>query len=297
MKKFYTLICIPLSLFLLVSCSHQADETLGNESHDKNHSKVNENKLPDNPENNSEEDTQSNNTNHSSNQYESSDMGKNSTKGTSPKMVMQKIMQSINTSIPKLAPTQIPLNKDMFLTAAIKSDSNSFNIIFMQTSKPIAINHHTLNNVSMKNRISEFGAKKYKNPSQALASMNIPPTDLNKGNVDLGHGIKAISDAGAGHQYLSWNEGRWFINIDSPTDPQYANKNYPTAVELGKKIVSYLEDHMLPPPHDKGEIKISTWKNNNETKIQWQEQDIIYRLKTKREPIEALKMATSLESY
>ncbi|UOQ43325.1 hypothetical protein MUN89_15550 [Halobacillus salinarum] len=111
-------------------------------------------------------------------------------------------------------------------------------------------------------------------------------------NIDLGHDIKGSSDAGAGHQYISWNEGNWLIELDYPTDPKYAPKKNADNKELAKKIVEYLDTHYLPAPKDKGVIKIRGFKDSPQTLIRWQVDNVIYEIKSsENNPMETIKEA------
>ncbi|MFQ3543924.1 hypothetical protein Q7A53_07545 [Halobacillus rhizosphaerae] len=111
-------------------------------------------------------------------------------------------------------------------------------------------------------------------------------------NVDLGHGIQASQDAGAGHQYIVWNEGNWLIKIDYPNNPQNAPEKYPDNMDLATTIVDYLENHYLPAPKDKGVIKIRGFKDSPQTLIQWQKDQFVYVIESnKNNPMETIKKA------
>lgn len=111
-------------------------------------------------------------------------------------------------------------------------------------------------------------------------------------NLDLGHGIKGFTEGAAGHQYISWNEGKWLIEINFPTDPVYAINNYENAESLAKAIVTYLEDHFLPPPDQRGKIQINGFREHPETIIQWQKGNKVYVINQKTaNPLEALQIA------
>ncbi len=111
-------------------------------------------------------------------------------------------------------------------------------------------------------------------------------------NLDLGHGIKGFIEGAAGHHYISWNEGKWLIEINFPTDPVYAINNYENAESLAKAIVTYLEDHFLPPPDQRGKIQINGFREHPETIIQWQKENKVYVINQKTaNPLEALQIA------
>lgn len=111
-------------------------------------------------------------------------------------------------------------------------------------------------------------------------------------NMDLGHNIKAFSEGAAGHQYISWNEGKWLIEINFPTDTVYAIENYENAEVLAKEIVIYLEEHFLPPPDERGKIAINGFREHPETIIEWQEKNNVYVVQQQTaNPLETLQIA------
>lgn len=111
-------------------------------------------------------------------------------------------------------------------------------------------------------------------------------------NLDLGHEIMASRDGAAGHQYIIWNEGKWLIELNFPTDPEYAIKEYESAEALAKEIVAYLEEHFLPAPDERGKIQIDGWREHPETIIQWQKGNKVYEIQQNTSnPIEVLKIA------
>ena len=113
--------------------------------------------------------------------------------------------------------------------------------------------------------------------------------------VDLGYHIKAARDAGLGHQILTWNEGRWCLRVDCPTDTAYQDKRYPDKKQLAKDIVAYLEKNMLPAPHDIGIITINIWNKNQGTTIAWQENKTVYQISSS-DPMTALKVAVATKA-
>lgn len=118
--------------------------------------------------------------------------------------------------------------------------------------------------------------------------------DIEQTNIDLGNGIKGLVEGAAGHQYLSWNEGNWMIEIDFPSDPQYAVDDYEDAKSMAKSIVNYLEDHMLPAPGERGTIKVSGFNDRPETLIRWQQGTKVYEIDQQiSNPIEALQIAVN----
>ncbi|MBU5671745.1 hypothetical protein [Paenibacillus brevis] len=116
--------------------------------------------------------------------------------------------------------------------------------------------------------------------------------EIEQTNVDLGHGIKGHAEGAAGHQYISWNEGKWLIEVNFPTDPEYAVDDYDNGEAMAKAIVSYLEDHFLPPPDERGKIQINGFREHPETIIQWQEGTKVYVIDQKTaDPLDTLQIA------
>ncbi|QHE60550.1 hypothetical protein FHE72_05445 [Rossellomorea vietnamensis] len=111
-------------------------------------------------------------------------------------------------------------------------------------------------------------------------------------NIELGHGIKGLQEGAAGHEYLYWNEGRWLIKVDFPTDPQYKVDGYEGVEDMAKKVLDYLEKNYLPAPDDKGVITINGFKEHPETVVKWQEGKTVYTITSKeKEPFSALDTA------
>ncbi|MGG4169429.1 hypothetical protein ABEW00_18465 [Rossellomorea vietnamensis] len=130
----------------------------------------------------------------------------------------------------------------------------------------------------------------YNSPEEAAAQIE-GYEKIDQTNIDLGHGIKGLQGGAAGHEYLYWNEGRWLIKVNFPTDPQYKIDGYDGAEDMAKKVVDYLEKNYLPAP-DKGVITINGFKEHPETVVKWQKGKTVYTITSKeKEPFVALKTA------
>jgi hypothetical protein len=136
---------------------------------------------------------------------------------------------------------------------------------------------------------SEVQKKSYESKEKATQAIE-NYRRLEQTNTDLGHGIQAFVEGAAGHQYISWNEGRWLIQIDFPSDPIYAYEPYTDGIDLAKKLVDYLETHYLPAPEDKGIISIRCFKDSPQTLIQWQKETDVYQITSKNGlPLETIE--------
>ncbi|WP_421383858.1 hypothetical protein ACOJQI_04555 [Bacillus salacetis] len=131
----------------------------------------------------------------------------------------------------------------------------------------------------------------YNSPEEAAQAIE-DYRQLQQTNTNLGHDIHGFVEGAAGHQYISWNEGRWLIQIDFPSDSQYALEPYEDGIKLSKDIVEYLETHYLPAPEERGLIKIRSFKDSPQTLIQWQKEKSIYKIQAENgKPFEAIQKA------
>ncbi|AYC28458.1 hypothetical protein [Paenisporosarcina cavernae] len=113
-------------------------------------------------------------------------------------------------------------------------------------------------------------------------------------NLDLGHGIKAWEEGAAGHDYITWKEGNWTIQIDYPNDPEYALPGYEKGQDVAKAMVDYLEKNYLPAPDKVGVIRVTGFNQHPETSIQWQVGKTLKQLYVKTDdPLEALEIAVN----
>jgi len=192
-------------------------------------------------------------------------------------------------------PTSFTLEKGEYLGAAIPSNTaDAFKVNFYATNKSVAINDASLTASGSKVPVlASYEMKSYKDPNQSEifpeTDLKDIPTDM---AVDLGHGIQGLSEGAAGSQYLTWQEGRWTLQIRSVSEDKMNNPG------IAKRMVEFLESHTLPVPKDKGYINVeypSGGKSVHVT-ISWQDGNNIYQLKTDQVPLEALGMAVSVKS-
>ncbi|MCT1902362.1 hypothetical protein [Oceanobacillus sojae] len=121
--------------------------------------------------------------------------------------------------------------------------------------------------------------------------------EVEQTNIDLGHGVKALSEGATGHNYVSWNEGKWLIRVNAPTDPELATGNYKDGEELARAVVDYLETNYLPAPDERGVIEIADFDEHPGTVIRWQKGSTVYEIDESTDnPIDALQIAVESES-
>lgn len=192
-------------------------------------------------------------------------------------------------------PTSFTLEKGEYLGAVIPSNTaDAFKVNFYATTQSVAINDQSLTASDSKIPVlASYEVKTYKDPNQTEifpeTDLKDIPTDM---AVDLGHGIKGMSEGTAGSQYLTWQEGRWTLQIRSVFEDKMNNPG------IAKKIVEYLESHTLPVPKDKGYINVEYPSGGKSVRvtISWQDGHQIHQLKTDQVPLEALGMAVSVKS-
>ena len=218
--------------------------------------------------------------------------------GTSPQTqreLRNEIGKALNTSVPVMLPAEIPLESGGYPAASTVSQTAHYEVNYNRTDSPAELNSEAASKGTL---IATVSGTEYKDASAAQDSISGYETaDLSSADqiLDLGHSIKAVEDAGLGHAYLTWNEGRWCISIDSPNDPAYKNDKYPDNIQLAKDIVAYLEDAMLPAPQKIGVISIVIWNTCYSTAVEWQNDKTVYQVLS-GDPMTALKTAVAMEA-
>lgn len=206
---------------------------------------------------------------------------------------LKQIASKLNTRAPIMLPTDVPIGQGNFLTAITNSETWYYNVQLFETKEPTDIDSQATSKGSL---LATVEGTVYKDEASAKAAVGgYIQVDASQGNaIDLGHTIQGVMSGAAGHVYIVWNEGRWCIKLDSPTDPAYQNSKYPDSKKLAENIVTYLHDNALPAPYDIGVITIHNWKNSNGTTIQWQHHETVYQV-TSQDPMIALKIAVAME--
>lgn len=144
--------------------------------------------------------------------------------------------------------------------------------------------------------IASFSGTLYNSPDEAKARLaefmegkTVP--NVKEAQIDIGHGIMGYGEGAAGHAYFSWEEGRWTLAISSMTEDEMNNP------EIARKMVDYLEQYALPAPKEQGIVYVHYPYGGTsvEVDIRWQENEMLYELTTELVPLDALRMAVSVE--
>ena len=234
---------------------------------------------------------------------QSSDSGQSTSTTTTPKPkpatppktqkeAIGDLASAIKTKVPLMLPTIVPVTQGKFLTGTTHSETWYYKVSLFETAHPAIINTRSAYSGAL---IATVEGTEYKDEASAKASINgYTKVDPTQGfSIDLGHGIKAVENAGMGHSYLMWNEGRWSLNIDSPNDTTYKNKKYPDSKKLAQDVVAFLDQNGLPAPQSMGVIMINNWNKSYGTTITWQNHQMTYQV-TSSDPFAALKVAVAM---
>ncbi len=203
--------------------------------------------------------------------------------------VLEAIKGEIKTDLEVKLPQELPLLESEYLTAVIKSDNNSYSVVFYKNNEPMQLNSEELLN-SSSSAIEIASLQVSKKASQQESDDEISFQDFSSiggEEVDLGYNIKGYQDAGAGSVFTSWNEGRWALATRTLTSES------DKGVELAKRSVEYLEKNHLPAPKQNGTIHLDTEGNGNLAK--WQDVEVVYILDQVKEPLDMLKILVSFK--
>lgn len=217
------------------------------------------------------------------------EFGTETQQDASPEEVIRETENELNTGVPVKLPASINVTPDYHLTAMTTSEQKHYEVMFYETEQSIPINDEKLNNMDFST--VKFKATRYESPEEAAKQIDHQLYSENGAqSADLGFGIKGYRDAGAGSQFMGWNEGRWSLSLRSTT--QQGEK----IVGESKKIVQFLEENTLPIPHELGAVKVDVSDAGGKPiqHIAWQEDAIVYEIQTRKSMLDALQIAVSI---
>ena len=196
--------------------------------------------------------------------------------------------KQITTEIPVILPKTLPVPDKLHLTSVTNSQQNQYTVMFLGTEQPTTINSEVLKNRQA--NVATIKATEYSSPEEAAKQINHMDHSANGARaVDLGYGIKGYRDAGAGSQFLGWNEGRWSLAMKAHTDQG------DEIVEDAKKAVQLLEEETLPIPNEYGSVKLDVSDSKYRSQhIAWQDGKIVYEVETPGSFLDALNIAVSM---
>lgn len=208
---------------------------------------------------------------------------------TSLAALLNDVESYLNTDVPFVKPASIPKADHTYYTAAYDNLPDGYSVIIFQTNRPVQINDRSLNHVGEENRLATLKGIKYKTPEDAHAKVSHREVQKQGNTVDLGHGLWGVQDAGAGHKYFSWNEGRWYLGMQAQTQDQR------DLTGKAKEMVEFLETNTLPIPNQLARFSVTYGTNDVMNSACWQDGQIVYEVETNTEdPVDALRIITSI---
>ena len=209
--------------------------------------------------------------------------------------VLQQVAEILGES-PRNLPTWVPLGPGYaYVSAKTERTAFGYLIIYYETKEQIAINNSALADGQQAAHIAVFEATVYLSKDAAAAAVDHHDASQGYGldtppNVDLGYGIGAYRNSGAGSTFLEWNEGKWLLETRQPIS------DGESGILRAKEIVQALETLFLPPPKDTGHIRIDYGEPSSpETSVSWQEYDVVYSITSSKDPLAILEMAASIK--
>lgn len=206
-----------------------------------------------------------------------------------PEEVISETENKLNTGVPVKLPMSLPVSEGYHLSAVTNSEQNQYSVMFLETEQPIPIDNEELEN--KEGNVATLKATRYTTPQLAANEIDHQNHSVSGAQeVDLGFDLKGYRDAGAGAQFIGWNEGRWSLDMRALTEQE------DSIVEEATKIVQFLEKNTLPIPQEWGAVKFdASNKSGLHTQhIVWQEDAIVYEIETTKSTIEALEIAVSI---
>lgn len=208
-----------------------------------------------------------------------------SIKTGTPEQVLKDVRTSLKNHNEVLLPRALTVEKGKYASATVNETSSGYTVSFKQTGQPVKINDSSLGSAQT---LATFKSTTYASSSEAAKQISFHKYGKSDGSsVNLGHKITGYADAGAGTAGISWNEGRWTLMALSPTS------DAPKGIALAKKVVSYLEIHSLPIPHQYGTIQVYT--DSRQNYVMWQEGKTIYELTGINDPLKLLSIAVLMK--
>lgn len=268
-RKTYLLLLILMSILLLVACSTNDDTPKKDKDSDATTS-------TDQTDEDQNDDDSSDDAKQEKNDDNSSTSSDKTNKEKTNKITKQIKMDEANVK----QPTDFPTNKKV-KSVIKKNNENTYTIDYETESKE---------------KIATFTGTAYKSANAAnrdlskfMDGKDVPANEQTE--EDLGHGVKGYGAGATGHAYFSWGEGNWLLNISSLTKDKMDNP------AIARKMVDYLESHTLPAPKHTGIVYVDYPDGGDAVSvdIRWQEDEMLYQLKTDKVPLDALQMATSIK--
>ncbi|MDP4171510.1 MAG: hypothetical protein Q8906_12940 [Bacillota bacterium] len=298
------LVVCALSFFVIMSACSKSSiaSTSNNKSHTENASQS-KNDSP----NNSSSGVSATKNNRNQNNKDSKSSNKSTTisNKSAGKQFDNTIVQAmqyaqIRSNISLMAPTKPFFTPNVkHMGAKVSADKKSYSVDLFSTDKPLPINSSLFSSRQydeMNNLIGGFGGSNYSSPKIAKAQLyqttanDLSPPYQSPPNspftkVDLGKGITGT--AYASFPMVEWHEGKWIFQVWDGTLQQDVLET--------KKIVAYLDTHLLPPTY--GVFGENIAGDGNHTGVEWVYGNTVYSCFSYHSGLLAAEMAVSTRVY
>ena len=293
MKYSKQILSCMLAMGLLSACSNTTKNVVDNTDHStEKHEQTEKSKAE---ETTSGESTNTKTNQTKDNQKAAADNQTTNSVGNSQKVnnqadVIASIKKELKTNLPVLLPSQLPIKEGQYLTATTKIEKNNYTIVFYESKKKVPVNDSSLKtNTLEKSIVAKYSVVEYNSLEKANEVIGFQDFSKAGGQkVNLGHNIIGYQDAGAGALWTSWNEGRWALATHTRTPKPELG------LELAKQAVNFLEKNTLPIPKPNGSIRLDAI-TSTENNVKWQNNNIVYSIEKVKNPLDALKIATSMK--
>ena len=207
-------------------------------------------------------------------------------------MLSQEVARILGEN-PANLPTLFPVDPGYTsVSATAERTEYGYFVTFYETKEPVAVNAAALDDPNLARQLATFEAIVYVDKQAAAEAIGhhaaIEGFSPDAPTIDLGYRIVGYQNSGMGKTLLGWNEGNWLLEVLYPIENQ-------PGIDLAKNIVNELERVFLPPPNDMGHIRVDA-SNPPQTEIviTWQENEVVYRIVSTKNPLAILDMAASI---
>lgn len=189
--------------------------------------------------------------------------------------------------------TELQIDKEKILLPTFSPEPVTAKIITNEK------NTYTVSYINNRGKIvDKASGTRYGNPEVAEGDLTVSlpniffeTADVPEGGEDLMSGITGYDVENGDQQWLVWEDKKWTFNIHSFMGGQLSKR-----VEA-RDIITFLYDNPLPIPSSKGIVYLDYEPGGKDVVIviRWQDEEMVYQVKTTRPSSEALEITTSLK--
>lgn len=189
--------------------------------------------------------------------------------------------------------TELQMDKEKILLPTFSPETVTENI------KTNEKNTYTVSYINNQGEIlDEVSGTRYGSPEAAEGDLTVglpnrffETADVPEGGEDLMSGITGYDIEKGDQKWLIWEDEEWVFNIHS-----FAGEQLSKRVEA-RDMITFLYDNPLPVPRSKGIVYLDYEPGGEDVVmvIHWQDEEMVYQVKTTRSSLEALEVTASLK--